>query len=327
MMLKKFRCLALLMVLVLVFVSCATFAAAKKPIKLVFGTVYASDHFYVKGDLYFKKLVEQKSKGQIIIDYYPNSQIGGNTEMTDATRSGAQQILLASPGGLTQYWKKMATFELPYVFRDDKHQLAAVKKMTSLIDQDELGAKTNLRILSVRIRSPRHTTSKIPINKVEDLKGLKIRVPENPMNVAIFKNFGAIPTVIPAADTYTALATGVVDGQENPFDFIYTMKWYEQQKYCALTGHIRELNLMMINNKCWNSLTKKQKIILSDAAAQSAEMGIKDAIESNAEYKKLLEKNGMKFTTPDLVPFREKAKKVWEQYGDQELLRKIEAIK
>jgi tripartite ATP-independent transporter DctP family solute receptor len=326
MMLKKCRCLVLAMALVLVFVSCTTFAA-KKPIKLVFGHVFPADHFYCKGDLYFKELVEKNSKGKILIDYFPASQLGGSAEQAQALRDGSQQLGLPGGGILAQYLPKMATIDLPYLYRDDDHQLKVLKRLSSLVGKKEFEAKTGMHILSARIRSPRHLTTKFPVNKLEDIKGIKIRVPENPVSLALWKALGTIPTVIPAADTYTALATGTVDAQENPYDSIYLWKYYEQVKYCAYTGHIRESTIMVISTKCWYSLTASQKKIISDAAAKNAEMGIRDAKKADEDYYNLLVKAGMKFTKPDLVSFREKAKTIWGKFGDPELIKRIEAVK
>jgi tripartite ATP-independent transporter DctP family solute receptor len=326
MMLKKFRCLALVMAIILIVVSSTTFAA-KKPIKLVYGNVLATDHFSAKGDLYFKKLVEKNSKGQILVDYFPASQIGGNVEQTQAIRSGAQQMFFGGIGVFSQYWPAINTTELPYLYRDQEHYLKVGRKLASLLDREKMASKCGVRILGVRINAPRQLTTKFPVNKLEDIKGMKMRVSESALNLAFWKALGTVPTVIPAADTYTALATGTVDGQENPFDTIYTMKFYEQVKYCALTAHMRIFFIMLINNDCWNSLTKAQHKIIQDAADKSTKMVNKAALESEDEYKKLLAKAGMKFTNPDTAPFRERAKTVWSQFGDAELIKKIEAIK
>jgi tripartite ATP-independent transporter DctP family solute receptor len=324
MMLKKFRCLALALALILVTVSCTTFAAVK-PVKLVMGSIYPADHYYVEADKYFKNLVEKESKGKILIDYFPGGQLGGTSEMTQATKSGAQQLLFTALP--QQFWSKLMVFELPYIYRNETHQKKVADRLSSLIGEKEFATKTGMHILGVRLSSARHLVSRIPVYKLEDIKGLKVRVPENGMYLALWKALGAVPTSIPGPDTYTALATGTVDAAENPFPDIYSWKYHEQIKYCALTGHIMPIYALQINNKCWNTLTSKQRKILTKAAAKSSEYSETLRKESEKKYKNLLAKEGMKFTTPDTAPFREKARTIWGQYGADDLIKKIEAIK
>jgi tripartite ATP-independent transporter DctP family solute receptor len=328
MMLKKFRCLILAMVLILVSVSCTTFAADKKPIKLVYGTSFQVTELVHKGDLFFKELVEKNSKGQILVDVYPASQLGSVAEMLQATKAGSQQMVLCGPGAIATYWSKLGTFDLPYLYRDQAQFLKTAQKITSLINQDEMTAKTGMRILGARIRLPRQlTTTKSPINKLEDVKGLKIRVPQNPSYLALWKALGAIPTVIPWAETQTALTSGVVGAQENPIDSLLLAKIYEQTKYCAMTSHVRDMLWMIINEKHWKNLTKKQQKIIQDAVNKSNKFVNDSVIENEKDYVKSLVKLGVVFTHPEVAPFRERAKTIWSQFGDAELIETIEAIK
>jgi tripartite ATP-independent transporter DctP family solute receptor len=326
MMLKKFRCLALVMVLVLVIVSSTTFAE-KKPIRLVYGHTWSADHYYMKGDLYFKRLVEKNSKGQILVDIFPGAQLGGPQEMLQATRNGAQQMTACGLGGfISGLWPKLATFELPWLIKDYPHMLKIIDKFNSWIDPDELVAKTGVRVIGFKTGAPRQLTTKFPVNKLEDIKGLKVRVPQTPSWVAMWKALGAAPTIMPLADVYTALATGTADAQENPFSSIYSYKFFEQQKYCALTAHQLGFYIMIINNNFWNSLTVAQRKIIQDAADKCTKMTNKATLADDKECYQLLSKAGMKFTKPDRTPFREKGKTIWKQFGDRELIKKIEAI-
>jgi tripartite ATP-independent transporter DctP family solute receptor len=324
---KKIRFLILVVVVIIIVVSCTTFAAVKKPIKLVYGTTNAQGEIFYKADLYFKELVEKNSKGQIIIEYYNASQLGSLTEMTQATKVGSQQMVGGNFGALFTYWSRLGTFDLPYLYRDQDHFFKVASKINSFLDQDEMAAKTGMHILSARVRLPRQLTSKIPVNKLEDLKGMKIRVPQISSWLALWKALGAAPTVLPWADTLTSLATGVVDAQENPMDGIFINKVYEYTKYCALTYHIRDMVLVLINDKVWKSLTKAQRKIIQDAAKKSENYVKKDIVKSEKEYYQSLVKVGMVFTNPDLVPIREKAKTIWSQFGDAGLIKKIEAVK
>jgi tripartite ATP-independent transporter DctP family solute receptor len=326
MMLKKFRFLVLAMALILVFVSCVTFAA-DKPLKLVYGHIWPQEHFYCKADLYFKKLVEKNSKGKILIDFFPAGQLGNERELLQATRSGAQQLCLTSSAVLYQWWTKIQTLGLPYIYRDSAHLKKVATRITSVVDQDELSTKVGVRIIGTRLMSPRHLNTKFPVNKLEDLKGHRIRVPESPMLRGLFKAWGAIPTMIPLGDLYTALATGIVEGQENPVDTIYSCKFYEQAKYCVMTAHMRGMYLHVISEKCWQSLSARQKKIITNAADKATKMVFKAAKASEEKYCQLLVKGGMKFIKVDVTPFREKAKTIWGKFGDQELIEKIQAIK
>jgi tripartite ATP-independent transporter DctP family solute receptor len=326
MMLKKFRVLALVMALILVFVSCTTFAA-KKSIKLIYGSEFEATGCYGKGDLHFKKLVEKNSRGQILVELYPLCQLGSTMEMYQAVKSGAQQMVTSAIGTLIPFSPNLATFDLPYLYRDQAHLEKVVKRFVSLTDQKTMAAKIDMRVIGIRIRVPRHLTTKFPVNKLEDIKGIKMRTPQNPVSVAMWKALGTIPTVLPGTDVYTALATGTVDAQENPFESIYMSKFYEQVKYCALTAHKMELVVVVVNNKWWKSLKTAQQKVIQDALDKSNVLVAKLAIENNEEYYRLLLKAGMKFTKPDLAPFREKCKTIWSQFGDDELIRKIQAIK
>jgi tripartite ATP-independent transporter DctP family solute receptor len=326
-MLKKFRCLFLVLVLILVVVSCCTVFAAKKPIKLAFGVPYAADHYCSKYDLMFKDLVEKQTKGQILVDFYPALQLGTVPEELQAIKMGAQQMFATSPGNIVTYLPRLATFDLPYIYRDQDHHIKVAKKFATLVGQDELVAKLGARVLGYYIDAPRHLTTNVPVNKFEDVKGIKIRLPEHPTSLALWKAFGAIPIVLPLTDVYTALATGTVNAQENPFVYIQTMRFYEVQKYCALTAHKREVGIILINDKCWKSLTKKQQKILTNVSNKCGQLKIQAAVDSNEALAKTLAKEGMQFTKPDLAPFREKAKTIWSQFGDSKLIKKIEAIK
>jgi tripartite ATP-independent transporter DctP family solute receptor len=326
MMLKKFRSLALVMALILVVVSCTTFAA-KKPVKLVFGSDFSRGSDYVKGDDYFKKLVKKSSKGQIVVDYYPAAQLGTLVEEIQAVKTGAQQMTYCAIGEVVSFWPKLATLDLPYLFRDQKHYLKIVEGFSALIDQDKMAAKTGIRIIGARIRAPRQLQTKFPVNKLEDIKGMKLRVPQQPVSVALWKALGTVPIVLPGSQIYTALATGTVDGQENPLEGILRAKYYEQAKYIALTAHKREIVPMLINNNFWKGLTAAQKRIIQNALKKSNKYTNGLTLKGEKKAYKKLSELGVKFSEPDVTSFREKAKTIWKKFGDAELIEKVQKIK
>jgi tripartite ATP-independent transporter DctP family solute receptor len=327
MMLKKFRYLALVMALILVFISCTTFAA-DKPIKLIYGHQWQkTELFYKEGDLYFQKLLKKKSKGKILVEIYPAGQLGSIPEQIQAVKTNSQQMTFTPVGEFIPYWSKLGTFDLPYIYRDQKHFLKVAKRFSSLIDQNAMAAKTGLRVIGTRIRAPRQLTTKFPVNKLKDIKGIKIRVSESPVSIALWKALGTVPIVVPGQEIYTALAAGTVDAQENPFESIYAGRLYEQVKYCALTAHKQEIVPIVISNIFWKTLKVRQQKIIRSALEESNKRLLKFCLKSEEEYKNLLVKEGMKFTKPDLAPFRERAKTIWKEFGDDKLIKKIQTLK
>jgi TRAP-type C4-dicarboxylate transport system substrate-binding protein len=327
MMLKKFRCLVLAMVLILVFVSCNTFAA-NKPIKLVFGHNYPAGHYYEESVNYFKKLIEKNSKGQIVVDVFPGAQLGGPGEMLQATRNGAQQITISYLGGfISGLYPKLATFEVPGLITDYALLSKIIARFDSLIDPDELVAKTGVRAIGFFPYAMKQFYSKVPVYKLKDIKGLKVRLAEVPVSVAMCKAIGGVPTVVSNADAYTAFATGVADATVGDLANIYGSKFYEPLKYCALISLQCGFSLMVINNSFWEGLTTTQQKIIGNAANKCTKFVTKATLEGDKKYRQLLIKAGMKFTKPDRAPFIDKTKTVWSQFGDAELIKKIEAMK
>jgi TRAP-type C4-dicarboxylate transport system substrate-binding protein len=326
-MLKKFRCLVLSMVLILVVVSCTTFAA-NKPIKLIFGHNYAVEHYYNKGANYFKELVEKNSKGQIAVDIFPGAQLGGPGEMLQATRNGAQHITIAFLGGyISGLYPKLTTFELPGLIDDYALLSKIMGRFDSLIDPDDLIAKTGVRTIGFFPYAMKQFYSKVPVNKLEDIKGLKIRISEIPVTVAMCKAIGGVPTVVTNADAYTAFATGVVDATIGDPPGFYAAKFYEQLKYCARYSYQCGFSLMIINNNFLKGLTAAQQKIILNAADKCTKFIKKTTLEEDNRCQQLLAKEGMKFTKPAKAPFINKIKTVWSQFGDAELIKKIEAMK
>jgi tripartite ATP-independent transporter DctP family solute receptor len=327
MMLKKSRCLVLAMALILVFVSCITFAA-DKPVKLVFGHNWPTDFYYGKGIQYFKELVERNSKGQIIVDIFPSAQLGGPGEMLQATRNGAQQLTVSSMGGyISGLWPKLATFDLPWLICDYARASRIADRFDSLIAPEELAAKIGVRAIGLFPSQMRQLATKVPVKKLEDVKGLKVRVPEIPSYVAMWKALGAAPTIVSNGDLYTALATGTIDANESGYSSIISFKLYEQLKYITITSHQCGFSLMIINNNFWKSLTLEQQKIIQDAADKCADYVKKANVEDDKKCQQLLVKKGIKFIKVDRAPFMKKGKTVWSQFGDAELINKIEAIK
>jgi tripartite ATP-independent transporter DctP family solute receptor len=321
----KTKKLCLVMFLLMLVFSCGALAD-DKPIKLVFGDVYAVGQAYTKADQYFKELVQKNSHGKLVIDYFPAGQLGSEREMLEATKAGAQHITQTTTGMFGTLYPKIGTLELPYLFRDRNHYYKSVDVGLSLMGED-LAKVSGLKILFWRERAPRELTTKKPVRNLDDIKGLKIRVSEVPVRVALWRALGTSPSPLPMGDVYTSLATGAIDAQENPLDTIYGFKLYEQQKYVILTDHMREICLIAINKKTWDRLSPKYQKVLLKSGRESAVYSNRLVQNEEKKCRKLLEKQGMKFLTIDKRPFIKKAKAIWNRFGDEDIYQKIEAVK
>jgi len=173
------------------------------------------------------------------------------------------------------------------------------------------------------------TTSTKPIEKVEDLKNLKIRVPTAPLWISMFKALGASPTSISLSELYSALQTKIADGQENPLVQIDTVKIYEVQKYCSMTGHVWDGNWVAANAKIWNALPDDVRKLISAHFDAAAVKQREDVSRLNAELETSLKQKGLIFNHPEKGQFRDALTKAgfypdWKQNFGAEPWSKLE---
>jgi tripartite ATP-independent transporter DctP family solute receptor len=148
------------------------------------------------------------------------------------------------------------------------------------------------------------TSSAHPIETPADLKGFKIRVPNSPLLLTLFRSLGASPATLDISEAYTALQTHLVDGQENPLAIIATRNFNEVQKYCALTNHVWDVFIQTINTDVWKSIPPDLQQIVRTNFAEAARRQRQDVETLNASLQTELEGKGMKFNTPDTQLFR-----------------------
>ena len=164
------------------------------------------------------------------------------------------------------------------------------------------------------------TNSKRPINKLEDIQGLKIRTIQNPLYIDMLNALGANAVPMPFTELYTALETKAVDGQENPYSTLEASKFYEVQKYMSATRHIYNPQLLLVSKKFWDTLSADEKKIFQDAANEARDYQRKVAREMSDKSRQFLVKNGMQIN--DIAPqeiarMRDKVKPVVDKYSAQ----------
>lgn len=214
----------------------------------------------------FKNLVESSSGGRVEVRVFGAGAVGGEREYVEAVLAGTLEAGLAS-GVVGSFFSPAMITDIPYIFPD---VLVAYKvldgsfgnKLSSLLLE-----QTGLRNLGFSEIGYRHFTNKVkPIRTPEDMKGLKIRVQESPIFITMVKSLGANPTPIAWTETYTALQTGIVDGQENPIGTIVFAKFAEVQDYLTLDGHVYGVNWFLMNNKFFEKLPLDLRKIVEDSA-------------------------------------------------------------
>lgn len=220
------------------------------------------------------QLVATKTGGAIEIEVYPSSQLGGVREMIEGAQLGIIDMGHYSFAALSPFVPEIAVFNFPYIYRDVEHALTATDPFRSAVARElnrRLIASTNLAMLgSYFFGIRRLTTSDFPVFRPADLRGRKIRSIPLPVWISMVEGMGAIPTPVDFSELPTALATGIVEGQENPVNTIYAARLYETQQYLVLTDHMIDINLVYINHETLESLEPAHRQALYEAHREAA---------------------------------------------------------
>lgn len=279
-------------------------AAAQTQTTLKFGHYNAESHPIHKAALQFKERVEQRTKGAVKIEIYPNNTLGSPPEILEQTRNGVVDIAVPTSGQLDKYDKAFAALMLPFAFTDIDHARRAMDG-PMLQWLSPLAEKAGLEIIGVWEYGFRNlTNSKRPINTPDDVKGLKIRTPPEIQLSAAMAALGANVQKIGFPELYLALSQGVVDGEENPIATIASAKFYEVQKHLALTQHTYQAIYQVVNLDTWKKLTPEQQKIMREEGVVAGKL-TRELLQG--EERGLIEQlkaRGMQVTTPDLKLFK-----------------------
>jgi len=255
-------------------------AGAQQPIVIKFSHVAAPDTPKGQAANEFKRLAEERTKGRVKVEVYPNSQLFKDAEELDGLQLGSVQMLAPVPGkfgpaGIPEF----EVFDLPYMFPD----LDALQRI-----YDGPAGATLLKKLEVKNmiglafwnNGFRVMSANKPIHVPADMKGLKMRINSSKVNAAIMKSVGAVPQTMAFSEVYQGLQTGVIDGTEGPLSNLYTQKQYEVQKHVALTYHTISNYVVVVNKPFWEKLPPDIRTILQgamkDATALNNQNSIKD---------------------------------------------------
>ena len=249
--------------------------------------------------------VKAKSAGRIVIQSFPNGQLGSSRDMIDATANGVQQIVTEGAANFGAWVPAISVVEAPYIWRDAAHLDKVMNGPIGEQFNDTLVKARGMRILGTTYYGTRHiTTSNKEVRTPADLVGFKLRVPENDVFKAMAEAWGARPTPMNFGELYLALKQNVVDGQENPLPTIKSGKFDEVQKYLVLSGHVITPRLVVVNEAFWQGLTPADRKIIADAVKAGIASQNEELATQERALVDQLKSAGMTVIVPDVNAFR-----------------------
>jgi tripartite ATP-independent transporter DctP family solute receptor len=247
----------------------ADFIHAATTFKLA--TVTPVHHAYNQGAREFARLVHELTKGDVVVKVYPAGQLGkGERELLEGLQVGTIDMAITSTGPVSNFTPDFAVLDLPFLFVSNAHvdRVLDGDVGRELLEKLESSGIKGLAFMENGFRN--FTNSVRPLVQPDDFKGLKFRTMENPVHLASVRQLGAKAIPMSWGEVYTALQTGVIDGQENPVAIVHSTRLNEVQKYLTLTGHFYSPAMLTMGLKKFRALAPDLKRVLSDAAAASA---------------------------------------------------------
>jgi len=276
------------------------------------------------GAVEFKRVVEEGSDHTVTI--YPGNQLGTPREMIAQLALGTTQVMASGDPGI----KEIEYLALPYLMKGMANYEAVIGSDIGTAWNDKLINQRRIRLLGFMPRSPRQISANTVINTMADLEGLKLRAPERDYYVQSLAALGANPTPMAFKEVYTALQTGVVDGQENPIETIYAQKFYEVQDGVAMVDYIVKPAYVMISESFWSGLSDEDKALMQKANDASTAKILELLPDQEKNYIAEMEAAGVTVTYPDKAEFIAATEGVRQSLGKEvwgdELYEKIVEI-
>jgi tripartite ATP-independent transporter DctP family solute receptor len=275
-------------------------------------------HPLVTGAEKFAEIVAARSGGKMKINLFPGGVLGGDAPTVSALQGGTVEITVLNSGILASQVKDFEVFDFPFMFANGQEADAVVDGPFGQKLHAKLADKGIVGLAYWELGFRNITNGRRPINTVEDLEGLKLRVIPNAINVDWVKAVGANPTPMAFPEVYAALEAKAIDGQENPLNVILANKFAEVQKFLVLSNHQYNPQSMIFSKKVWDTLSPAEQKILKDAALEAAVFQRKTSRDAAAGNLDALKKAGMtvtELTGAEQAKLREKFKPVIDKHG------------
>jgi tripartite ATP-independent transporter DctP family solute receptor len=292
-----------------------TASAQGSPVTLRYATSLSEDSAYYKGAVALAQAADELSKGRLQIKIFANAQLGTDRDMIEGMQLGSIDLASPSTGAMGSVMPAATALDLPYIFDDYAHVYRVLDGPVS-VELHKLFDGVGFHPLGWwEIGFRNLTNNKRPVRTPADVKGLKLRTLPSAVHQMAWSLVGAQPVALDFTEVYNALNTGVVDGQENPFNIILTGKLYEVQKYLSLTQHVYGAAPTSVSDKTWAKLPPDLQQVLKAAVARSVVAQRKAASgDVDAQLKKLIDFGMQVVKDPDRDAFRTAMKPAWDQY-------------
>lgn len=284
-----------------------------------------------KATMKMAEIANQKSNGRLNIEVAHSGQLGSDREAIESTKMGTIDIVMAGTGMYSSFYEKVKLFDLPFLFKDAKQAAKVVNGPVGEEIFKDMPAQ-GLVYLGTGDNGMRQVSANRKIHSVADVQGLKIRIPEMPTYMAVWKSWGALPTPLPVSELYMSLKTGVVDAQDNaPYHTVAT-KCYEVQPNYSMINYMWMGLTAVINKQKYDSLPPDLQKIIKDAAIEACNWSF-DAIEQDnqAAFKTMKEAGVTVDMEPDRDSFKQNLDEIYKQFSkeawyDQNLIDKMKAV-
>ena len=263
----------------------------------------------------FARLIEEKTEGRYVIDIFPANALGSQEECFEAVTLGTIDLVVTSDDKCVNYVPEFGALGMPFLFDDVNDVNENMNGEMGKYLSDKLATKGAI-VISWFENGFRNVTANKAVETPDDIKGVKIRVSSAATNMALFNKCGAVVTNVSFSELYTALQLGTCDAQENPFANIVDRKFYEVQKYLAVTKHFHTTEPLVMSKATWDKLSAEDQAIFAECGKEASEFAYNYASETDAQNLEFL-KEKMTVIEPDLAPWKEIADQVTADFQDQ----------
>ncbi|MFA5521286.1 MAG: TRAP transporter substrate-binding protein [Castellaniella sp.] len=293
-----------------------TGAPASAQTELKFGHVgNPGSLLQMSADEFARRANERLGDGYKVVTY-GSSQLGGDKEMVQKLKLGTLDMALPTTV-MSSELDLFGIFDMPYIVKDREH-MKRIEKEIFWPKIEPAAEKKGLKIIALWENGYRHiTTNKHPISKPGDLHGIKLRVPQGKWRIKMFQGYGANPSPMSFSELFSALQTGVMDGQENPLTQIYSAKLQEVQKYLSLSGHVYTPGYVTVGKNRYARLPEDVRKILEETARETQAYVYEVAMQQEEELLEKLKEAGMAVNEVDKAAFVEASKPIYEEFGKE----------